>query len=73
MKFVKLTDVITNETMAVNLDEVAEIEAVASEPATVTQLTFEDGKVRLVHETIREIMALTRVAVERIPPTAALH
>jgi hypothetical protein len=44
-----------------------------SEPDTVTQLTFEDGKVRLVHETIREIMALTRVAVERIPPTAALH
>ena len=69
MKFVELTDVVTNETTAVNLDEVTEIEAIASEPATVTQLTFEDGQVYHVHETISEIMMLNRMVVERAPPT----
>jgi len=73
MKFVELTDVATNKTTAINLDEVTEIEAIALEPATVTQLTFEDGQVCLVHETVSEIMALRRIAGEHIAPTAALH
>jgi len=72
MMFVELTNIATNEPTAVNLDQVTDIEAIALEPATVTQLTFEDGQVCHVHETISEIMALTRMAVEHAPPTA-LH
>jgi len=73
MKLVELTDVATNEPIAVNVDDVTEIEAIASEPATITQLTFGDGQVCLVHETVSEIMALTRIAAEPIALTAALH
>jgi hypothetical protein len=73
MPAVQLTDAVTCESVAVELDEVSHIEAIASEPATVTRLTFEDGQVRLVHETVAEIMALTRIAVKHSAPTAALH
>lgn len=64
---------VTCETVAVNLDEVIEIEAIPSQPATVTRLIFQAGEVRLVHETVSEIIALMRIAVERKFPTAALH
>src|SRR5262245_66408460 len=42
------TDTVTCESAAVDLDEVTQIEAMTSEPATVTRLAFEDGNVCLV-------------------------
>lgn len=62
MKMVELTDVATNATGSVNLDEVPSMEEVPG-PAgtTVTRLTFRGGHQIDVYETIAEIMQLAHL------------
>ena len=54
---VELTDAVTCETNAVNLDDVTQILTIAFEPATTARLTLE-----LVHETIDEIIGLCPIS-----------
>src|SRR5262245_34160267 len=65
MKLVELTDVATNATGVVNLDDVPALEQVSG-PAgtTVTRLTFRDGQQIDVYETIEEIMLLAHLRWE---------
>jgi hypothetical protein len=62
MKFVELTDVPTNQTTAVNLDEVPSMKTVLG-PAgtTVTRLRFRSGHQVEVYETLFEIRQLARM------------
>jgi len=65
MKLVELTDVATNATGVVNLDDVPAMEQVPG-PAgtTVTRLTFRGGHQLDVYETIEEIMQLAHLRWE---------
>ena len=62
MKLVELTDVATNETTAINLDEVPSMKSVLG-PAgtTVTRLRFRSGHEVEVYETLLEIRQLARL------------
>ena len=74
MKLVELTDVATNATGVVNLDEIPTMEEVPG-PAgtTVTRLTFRGGYQIDVYETIEEIMQLARLRQELVPTPGGLH
>jgi hypothetical protein len=74
MKVVELTDVATNATGCVNLDEVPSMEEVPG-PAgtTVTRLTFRGGHQIDVYETIAEIMQLAHLRREPARSTGALQ
>jgi hypothetical protein len=74
MKLVELTDVATNATGVVNLEEVTTMEEVPG-PAetTVTRLTFRGGPQIDVYETIEEIMQLAHLRREPVPMPGGLH
>jgi len=74
MKVVELTDVATDATGCVNLDEVPSMEEVPG-PAgtTVTRLTFRGGHQIDVYETIAEIMQLAHLRREPARSTGALQ
>ena len=72
--FDDLTDVATNATGSVNLDEVPSMEEVPG-PAgtTVTRLTFRGGHQIDVYETIAEIMQLAHLRRQPVRSTGALQ
>jgi hypothetical protein len=74
MKMGELTDVATNATGSVNLDEVPSMEEVPG-PAetTVTRLTFRGGHQIDVYETIAEIMQLAHLQREPVRSPGALQ
>jgi hypothetical protein len=74
MKLVELTDVVTNASGVVNLDEVTTMEEVPG-PAgtTVTRLTFRRGLQIDVYEAIEEIMQLAHLRREPVPMPGGLH
>jgi hypothetical protein len=74
MKLVELTDVATNTTGVVNLDEVPAMEQVPG-PAgtTVTRLTFRGGHQIDVYETIEEIIQLAYLRLEPVRSRGALQ
>jgi hypothetical protein len=74
MKLVELTDVATNATGVVNLDEVPTMEEVPGlAGTTVTRLTFRGGYQLEVYETIEEIMQLAHLQRELAPMPGGLH
>lgn len=74
MKMIELTDVATNATGVVDLDEIPAMEEVPG-PAgtTVTRLTFRCGYQIDVYETIEEIMQLAHLRQEPMPAPGGLH
>jgi hypothetical protein len=74
MKLIELTDVATNATGVVNLDEIPTMEEVPG-PAgtTVTRLTFRSGHCIDVYETIEEILQLAYLRREPVPTPGGLH
>jgi hypothetical protein len=74
MKLVELTDVATNATGVVNLEEVPTMEEVPG-PAgtTVTRLTFRGGYQLEVYETIEEIMQLAHLRRELVRTPGQLN
>jgi hypothetical protein len=74
MKLIELTDVATNATGLVNLDDVPSMEQVPG-PAgtTVTRLTFRGGHQIEVYETIEEIMQLAHLRRGPVPTSGGLH
>ena len=73
MMFVELTEVATNRTTAVNLDEVPSMKTVVG-PAgtTVTRLLFRSGYQVEVYETLLEIRQLAQARREPLS-VARLH
>jgi len=74
MKFVELTDVASNQTTAVNLDEVPSMKTVLG-PAgtTVTRLRFRCGHQVEVYETLLEIRQLAQLRREPLIAPGQLH
>jgi hypothetical protein len=74
MKWVELTDVATNASGVVNLEDVPSMEEVHG-PAgiTVTRLTFRGGHQIDVYESIEEIMQLAHLRREPVPMPGGLH